>query len=120
MTELGYDWNGGSLRLTPFGQEVAKRCGLGQVTALLGSVPNWLEFGTGPAKEIFQRHYIGGWHPAALSWAMDEDGTLHYPGDPAMKPLVRIRRDSEEVFQYQHSWVAIRYPDGTFEVDRMD
>lgn len=110
--------------ILPHGKKVAQQWGMSRLDGLLGDVPLWLSYSDTQvkARDIFHRHYVAGWHPGmtGTSFIMKEDGTLLYPGDPAMRPLVRIKHGDEEVFQYEHSWVAIRQPDGSFEVDRMD
>ncbi len=75
-----------------------------------------------PAREQFDQNYAhgGGWRPMQ-GWSIrPHDGSLKYPGDPAMLPIARAQLHDETIFVYESAWVAIVQPDGSFEVARMD
>ena len=72
------------------------------------------------AKQINQNYPFGGWQPMGGWIRMEKDGSVRYPGDPKMKPLAKAMHGSEEVFFYESSWVAVRQPDGKFEIARLD
>lgn len=63
----------------------------------------------------------GGWSPYGQDkWRMDEDGTLHYPGDPAFKPWAMTQVGVEIVRFYDHALVSVLHGDGTLSVVRLD
>lgn len=74
------------------------------------------------AEQVADRYaHGGGWSPYGQDkWQMDEDGTLHYPGDPAFKPLAMTEVHGETVRFYDHAIVSVRHTDGSFSVVRMD
>lgn len=91
---------------------------------ILGFIPQWININDPrSAREQLNAGYAhgGGWREfGAGEWRMDPNGTLHYPGDPAIKPIAcGVLRD-ELIFVYYHGLVAIRQPDNQFEVARMD
>jgi hypothetical protein len=86
---------------------------------VLGYIPSFLsEDDPRPAREQFDEHYIGGWHP--------QDGFtmkgkyLLFPGDPPLEPLAFTMFGEEAIIMYPHSYVAIVQPDSSFQVARMD
>lgn len=89
---------------------------------LLGFIPEFLsEFDPRPAAEQFNTNYAhgGGWHPLS-GWKMNADGSIKYPGDPALAPIASAKLRDEEIFVYPHAWVGIRQPNGDYEVARLD
>lgn len=74
-----------------------------------------------PVKEQLEDTYAhgGGWNPMP-GWRMDEDHTLRYPGDPAMRPLAMTYIRDELILFYPHAFLCIMKPDKTFEVSRVD
>lgn len=89
---------------------------------LVGYIPEFLfESDDRPAREQFNERYAhgGGWSPFN-GFAVSDDATLEYPGDPAIKPVARIAFRDEEIFIYPYAWVMIRQPNGSTEVARMD
>src|SRR5258708_6821588 len=90
---------------------------------LLGYIPMFLsESDPRPAKEQFDLAYAhgGGWLPMN-GWRLDlVTGWLKYPGDPVYKPIARAELRDEVIFVYEHAWVSIVQPDGSYEVARMD
>lgn len=87
----------------------------------LGYIPLWLNTKNplGAVEQIDKAYRFGGWQ-AFEGFEMKPDGSLKYPGDPTLKPLARTKLRDQEVFFYQYSWVAVRDPDGTFSVARID
>jgi hypothetical protein len=61
----------------------------------------------------------GGWRPFD-GFAMGRDHSLKYPGDPPLRPLAQAWLRDELIIVYEHAWVAVVQPDGSFEVCRMD
>jgi hypothetical protein len=61
----------------------------------------------------------GGWNPFN-EFEIDEDGTMHFPGDPPMIPLMHMSHGNLSVFIYEYAMVTVRYPDGTTSTARMD
>jgi hypothetical protein len=85
----------------------------------LGFIPGFLnENDPRPAREQFGRNYIGGWRP--MQKFTLEDDRLCYPGDPPLLPLAETRLREEVIRLYEHEWVVIVQPGGSFEVSRMD
>lgn len=74
-----------------------------------------------PAVEQFDSNYRhgGGWDPFP-GFTMLPDGNLSYPGDPPTIALAETQLRDEVIRFYQHSWVAVIQPNGSFEVARMD
>jgi hypothetical protein len=88
----------------------------------LGLIPMMLsEHNPKPAREQIDTMYQhgGGWDPLR-GWKMLADGSIQYPGDEPLKPLAEAKLREEIIRYYDHSWVCITQPDGTFEVSRMD
>jgi hypothetical protein len=61
----------------------------------------------------------GGWRPFK-GHTMLEDGALSYPDDMPLLPRSTIYFREDRVVLYDHGWVAIVKPDGSYEVCRMD
>lgn len=62
----------------------------------------------------------GGWRPNC-KWAMDPNTkAITFLGDKPLQPLARIQVNGETVYVYDHAYVAIVQPDGSYEVGRMD
>lgn len=90
----------------------------------LGAIPYWLsDSDSREAKEQLHIAYGhgGGWRPFN-GFKLGKDNSLSYPGDPPQLPIAEFTFDNkpERVFMYEHAWVAIIYPDRSFEVCRMD
>lgn len=88
----------------------------------LGYIPGFLsESDTRPAREQFNDGYAhgGGWMPFN-GFRMHPNGNIQYPGDPETKLLAEAKLRDETIRVYEHAWVAIVQPDGSFEVSRMD
>lgn len=78
----------------------------------------WSEEDPRPAKVQANEKYVSGWNKFE-GFRMTEHG-LEYPGDPPTLLLAEAKLREETIQFYQHSWVAIVQPDGSFEVCRMD
>lgn len=88
----------------------------------LGFIPHFLSaLDPRPAREQIDSAYQhgGGWRPFE-GFLMYQDGSIQFPGDPAHRVLAEARLGDEIIRYYQHSWVAIVQPDGTFEIARLD
>jgi hypothetical protein len=88
----------------------------------VGFIPSFLdESDPRPAKEQFaERYHYGGWRPQDGFTNIKGSPTLHYPGDPPLKPIACMRLRDEVIFVYLHGYVSIFQPDGSFEACRMD
>ncbi len=86
----------------------------------LGFIPSFLsEDDPRSAKDQIASNYISGWDPLP-GFNMLSDGKLKYPGDPIMQPLAETKLRNEVIRYYEHSWLSITQPDGTYEVARLD
>lgn len=89
----------------------------------LGYIPFWLndKDKLGAAEQIHRAYGHGGGWLSAKGFTMDRStGTLNYPGDMPLKPLAMCRLRDEVVYFYDHSWVAVVQPNGSFDVARID
>ena len=91
----------------------------------LGFIPDiLLDSDPRPMKEQINDRYRhgGGWHPISGMTLLD-GGTMQYPGDPLFEPVARIELEDgrgEFAYFYEHDFVAIVQPNGSYEVARMD
>lgn len=88
----------------------------------LGFIPQMLsDADPRPTAAQFNENYAhgGGWRPFK-GFSLQADGSLTYPGDPPTRLLYEARLRDELIRVYEHAWVAIVQPDGSFEVSRMD
>jgi hypothetical protein len=84
-----------------------------------------------PAREQANENYSPmGWSPMK-GFTMLPNGDLAYPGDPPTKLLAEtilhanyvnpLDTTKQEIIRfYEHAWVVIIQPDGSWEVSRMD
>jgi len=74
------------------------------------------------AAEQFNESYAhgGGWNPFKGFVFRPDDQSIKYPGDPAYKPVAMALLGDETIYVYEHAWVAIVQPDGSYEISRMD
>jgi hypothetical protein len=91
---------------------------------MLGYIPNFLdESDPRGAVEQLHENYMhgGGWHPYE-GFTMLPNGNLKssFPEDPDTQLLAEIQFRHEVVRVYQHAWVAVVQPDGSYAVARMD
>jgi len=92
-------------------------------TAHLGLLPEFFNpLDPRPAKEQIDQNYAhgGGWSPMAGFKFDVVSLKLSYPGDPPMRPLAWAKLRDELIIFYDHSWLAIVQPDGSYEVSRVD
>jgi hypothetical protein len=73
------------------------------------------------AREQVEANYGhgGGWRPLP-GFELLPGRKLRYKTDPVMHPLFGAMLRDELIHVYEHSWVMITQPDGTWEVSRMD
>jgi hypothetical protein len=71
------------------------------------------------AREQFDVNYVGRWRPFKGHTILP-NGDLAYPGDPPTRLLAETKLRNETIRMYEHAWVAIIQPDGSFEVAHMD
>jgi hypothetical protein len=87
---------------------------------MLGIIPTFFNEGDDrPARAQIDSAYIGGWSPMP-GFKMLPNGNLSYPGDPPVILLAESRLRDEVIRFYDHAWVAVIQPDGSFEVSRLD
>jgi len=89
---------------------------------ICGFIPTFLSLADPrPAREQLDSGYQhgGGWRPQT-GFTMHGGMSLHYPGDPAFRPLAMARFRDEKIVIYEHEYVAVIQPDGSFEVSRMN
>lgn len=74
------------------------------------------------AKEQLDANYQhgGGWRPFQGFVMRFPNHSIKYPGDPAHHPLAVIHMRDEDIYIYQHAWVAIVQKDNSYEIARMD
>jgi hypothetical protein len=94
------------------------------VPETLGLIPGFLdEDDPRPAREQFNERYAqgGGWQPF-VGFSLDpRDHTLSYADDPVLHPLaVCLLHERERIVFYDHAWVLILQPDGSYEIARID
>lgn len=88
----------------------------------MGLIPEMLhDYDPRSAKEQLHDGYAhgGGWRPFSR-FTMDSNECLCYPGDPPQRPIAELRLRDERIVLYEHAWVAVIQPDGSYEVCRMD
>lgn len=91
-------------------------------TDMLGYVPLFFDtLDPRSAREQINTNYShgGGWHPIH-GFEMLPNGNLKYPGDPPTRLLAETKLRGETIRFYEHSWLLILQPDGTWEVSRCD
>lgn len=88
---------------------------------MLGYIPRFLdENNPESAKVQLNDNYQhgGGWDPFQ-GFKMTSQG-LEYPGDAPTRLLADGKLREEIIRIYEHAWVAIVQPDGSYEISRMD
>lgn len=89
----------------------------------LGLIPLWISVNDpDPLWKQIDKNYQhgGGWQKMYVTWKMDKDHVLHFPGDPPLKPLAWCAVRDETLYFYDHAIVNIVQKDGSFEVARID
>lgn len=98
-------------------------CYVSNAPDLIGIIPRFLDpRDPRPAVDQFNENYAhgGGWS-SMTGWVFDpKTHSIKYPGDPALLPIASMNLREETIFVYQHAWVCIVQPDGSFEIARMD
>jgi hypothetical protein len=87
---------------------------------MLGYIPDFLsEDDPRRAADQINANYshAGGWRPFQ-GFRMAANGDLIYPRDPPIKALAETMLRQEIIKFYEHSWLLIIQPDGTWEVSR--
>lgn len=96
-----------------------------EVLQACGPVPEWVlngEYENMTILEALREQYgfpITHWDKFIVS----EEGVLsstEYPNDPHYNPLIKIERNGETFYQYQHAMFAIVQEDGSTYVSRID
>ena len=88
----------------------------------VGFIPGFLDLDDPrPAAAQFEERYVhGGWRAQDGFKTGNQRFTLHYPGDPPLRPIAVMQLRDEKIFIYPYAYVAIFQPDGSFEACRMD
>jgi hypothetical protein len=75
-----------------------------------------------PAREQIDTAYAhgGGWRPQPGFNFNQHTFTMQYPGDPVFLPLARAYLRDELIILYEHEYLAIIQPDGSFEIGRVN
>lgn len=89
---------------------------------MLGYIPQFLsEHDPRPARKQIDSNYKhgSGWSPFE-GFTMLPSGDLSYPDDPPVRLLAEAKLRNETIRFYEHAWVAIVQPDGSYEISRVD
>lgn len=62
----------------------------------------------------------GGWRPNGKFKRLGSEIAIQYPGDPPLKGVAVAALNDETIVVFQHAWVMVIQPDGTYEIARMD
>ncbi len=71
------------------------------------------------ARQVLERNYLFG-ITEIKGCRVDDKGCLHYPGDPVIKPRMRMSWEDELVYLYDSGIVAITDFTGSLFVTRVD
>ncbi len=72
------------------------------------------------AAEQIDANYVSGWQHFE-GFTFDPDTlTLHYKGDPPLRPLSLLLFRNERLLIYPHEWVLIMQPDRSWQIARLD
>lgn len=89
---------------------------------MLGYVPLFFdENDPRPAREQIDDNYGhgGGWH-SVQGFEMLPSGKLSCSGNPPIQLLAETRLRNETIRFYEHSWLVVIQPDGSWEASRVD
>lgn len=91
----------------------------------VGIIPQMLDpHDPDSAAKQFDKNYQhgGGWRPMQPNkWTFDaETKQIAYPKDAPYVARALMEFKDEKIYVYDHGWVCIVQPDGSFEVSRMD
>ena len=93
---------------------------LGDLMAMLGYLPSFITpRDPRPALEQFRERYRFG-VDELKGCVFSEGGVYQYPGDPPQYPIASVILHNEQIFFYPHAFVAIKSPDGSYYMTRMD
>lgn len=91
---------------------------------LTGYLPMFIsESSSMSAVEQLNYHYShgGGWHDFEGFTLHDGDEPkLLYPGDPPTLAVCQWKLRDERIILFDHAWVAVVQPDGSYRISRMD
>src|SRR5210317_679952 len=94
-----------------------------RIFAAAGYIPGWLtdpHFEQFNAIETIKMNYPY-WSGDSLKQAkLDEEGIFTYPGDPPFYPILKIERNGEIIYQYQHAFIAIVDKNENVTITRCD
>jgi hypothetical protein len=65
----------------------------------------------------------GGWRQFdgfSLAYSLEGNPELHYDDDPITEAVAQWELRDEKIVLFDHAWVAVIQPDGSFRVARMD
>jgi hypothetical protein len=104
--------------------EKAIRYGARDPFDLVGYTPTFLD-PSDPDDAVAQLHknyaHGGGWHEfEGFTFVDGDEPKLMYPGDPPTLPVAWWQLRDERIILFDHAWVAVVQPDGSFRVSRMD
>jgi len=93
---------------------------------LVGYTPQFLD-SSNPDDAVAQLHtnygHGGGWHDMR-GFTLDESNPdaplLRYPDDPPTEAVAYWKLRDERIILFDHAWVAVVQPGGSFRVSRMD
>lgn len=88
----------------------------------LGFIPMMLNEAD-PRDAVTQLHeayaHGGGWHDFN-GFTLLPSGDLSCPGDPITRRIATATLRNETINIYEHAWVAVIQPDGSFRISGMD
>ena len=86
-----------------------------------GFIPTFLDpADPRPAVEQIDANYVAGWNDFK-GFTFDFDTlTIHYSGDPPLRPLSALLFRKEMLLLYPSSWVLILQPDKSWQIARLD
>jgi len=95
---------------------------------MLGLIPSFLSVeDERPAAQQIASSYISGWpvfntESTKKGFKVLEDGSgdLQYLEDPRTRCLYMTKLRDEYIYFYQHAWLRISQPDGSWEIARLD
>lgn len=88
---------------------------------MLGLIPSFLsDKDPRHAKEQINDNYAhgGGWSP--FQGFKLEGDVFQYPEDPPLRLIAETELRGEVIRLYEHSWLVIIQPDGSWETSRVD
>lgn len=88
----------------------------------LGIIPTFLDSDNSrsAAEQIDDNYQHGGGWRSFKGFKRVGDYNLQYPDDPVYNALALTQLRDEVIVFYDHAWVAVFQPDGSFDVARID